>query len=130
MKRAQFLTIVTLLAIALIATMTGCGGDEAEDAAKIVKTEPVNGGEMFDTGRLVITFDMAVTSVTVNGIPTEIVDNEATWTAQGLAVGEQALTIKWTDENGNSGSQEINLTIKKADVIVCFHLSEVAAVNL
>ena len=129
MKRAQFLTIVTLFAIALMAAMIGCGGDEEEAAAKIVETEPVNGGEMFDTGDLVMTFDMTVTSVTVNGTHAEIADNGATWAAKGLAVGEQALMIRWTDKNGNSGSQEITLTINKADVTVCFHLSDVAAIN-
>ena len=121
MIKALFPNIFAIFAICLSIVIVGCGEDEEkEEPAKIINTDPNNGGDMFANGSLVITFDKAVTEVKVNGIPADVDGTKATWNGQGLQVGEQTLTIKWTDENNNTGSSEITLKIMQADNTVCF----------
>ena len=115
MRKALFWT----LTICLLVGMIGCGEDEeeekAKEPAKLLLTEPINGGEMSANGSLIVTFDMAVTEVKVNGVHAEVAGSSATWRGQGLQVGEQAFRIEWTDENGNSGSQDITLIVEVPD---------------
>ena len=100
--------------------IVGCGEDEEKvETAKIVETNPPDGGEMFAGGNLTITFDKVVTEVRINGFLVDIAGTKATWKAQPIGLGKQALKIEWVDENGNAGSQEITLTIKQADNVVC-----------
>ena len=115
-KSALFLGIAAIFTIGLVTAMMGCGGGEEEEAAKIVSTNPADGGEMFANGELTITFDKAVTEVKVNGTPAEVSGTVAKWKGQGLSEGSQTISIEWTDENGNTGSDSITLTIKPEDV--------------
>jgi hypothetical protein len=114
-KSALFLAVAAIFTIGLLTAMMGCAGEEEGEAAKIVSTNPSDGGEMFANGELKITFDKAVTEVKVNGTPAEVAGTVATWKGQGLSPGQQTLTIEWTDEAGNTGSGQITLTIKEAD---------------
>ena len=121
MKEALFLNISAILMIGLFTGIIGCGEDE-EEAARMLKTSPDSGGVMFTNGNLMITFDRTVTEVWVNGIPADVAGTKATWKGQWLEAGKQILRIEWTDENGNTNSEEITLTIQEADTIICFRL--------
>ena len=118
MTRTLFSTIAVIFTIGL--SISGCGEDVEEEPAKILQTNPENGGDMFINGILTITFDKTVTEVKVNGIPADIDGTQVTWKSQGINVGRQNLEIEWTDENGNVSSEEITLMIQEADLIVCF----------
>ena len=43
---------------------------------------------------------------------------EAVWVGWSLELGEQTLTIKWTDENSNTGSAEMTLTVREINILV------------
>jgi len=122
MKRELFLIMAIILAIGLL----GCS-EEKEEPAKILETNPASGSSMFANGNLIITFDMVVTEVMVNGILADIDDAKATWKGLGLKLGNQTLVIEWTDVNGNNNSQEINLTIQAVNTIICFRRMVIAA---
>ncbi|HID56680.1 TPA: hypothetical protein EYP37_09135, partial [Candidatus Poribacteria bacterium] len=77
-KSALFLGIAAIFAIGLVVAMMGCAKEEKE-AAKIVSTNPADGGEMFANGELTITFDREVTEVKVNGTPAEVKGTVAKW---------------------------------------------------
>ena len=118
MKRTLFRDILAIFATCMLLGLAGCG-EETEEAAIILKTEPANGGSMFANGNLVITFDKVVTEVTVNGILADVDGTIATWEGQLLQAGEQTLEIEWTDENGNIDTEEITLTIMEPDLTAC-----------
>ena len=122
MERILFFTVSAILTVGLLTGMMGCGEDEGgeeTEEARILETIPVDGGEMFSNGDLVIIFDRSVILVWVNRIPAEISDTRATWKGQGLEAGEQTLLIQWTIGNGIISSQEITLTIKRFDTTIC-----------
>jgi len=128
LKKVFFLIIAAFLTIGLLGGMTGCGEDEEEEKepAKMLETDPAGGGEISANGSLLITFDGAVTEVKVNGFPAETAGSKATWKAQGLQAGSQTLKIEWVDENGNTGSEDIALTVTALDAIP----PEVGEVNI
>lgn len=113
-KGALLLGVAALFTIGLVTAMMGCAKEEKE-AAKIVSTNPADGGEMFANGELTITFDKEVTEVKVNGTPAKVTGTVAKWEGQGLSEGQQTISIEWTDVDGNTGSQSITLTIKAPD---------------
>jgi hypothetical protein len=117
LRKYSFLIISFLTAI-LLATMFGCGEEEKE-TARIVQTDPADGKDIFVNEDMVITFDTNVTEVKVNGTQATIDGSKAIWKAQGLQTGEQTLNIEWTDENGNSGSQDMEVTVKSVDGVIC-----------
>ncbi len=118
MRRVLFSTVVAVLVVGLFIGIVGCGEDEQEkEPAKMLKTEPVSGGEISANGSLLITFDIKVTDVKVNGTPAEVAGTKATWRAQDLQAGGQTLKIEWVDENGNTGSEDITLTITAIDTV-------------
>jgi hypothetical protein len=123
MERILFFTVSAILTVSLLAGMMGCGEDEGNgeetEEARILETIPVDGGEMFSNGDLVMIFDRSVILVWVNRIPAEISGTRATWKGQGLEAGEQTLLIQWTIGNGIISSQEITLTIMRFDTTIC-----------
>ena len=119
MKKMLFNSIFVMFIMYIIPGMTGCGEETVIEPAKIIVTAPANGGEMFDNESLVIDFDKFVTNVEVNGTPAEVTGPRAIWKVQGLEPGNRVLKIQWTDENGNEGSQEITILIRKSSDIVC-----------
>jgi hypothetical protein len=117
----RHLKVALLFAVAAMFAlmMIGCGGDDEGDgeAAAVTATNPADGGEMFANGELVINFDAAVKEVKVNGSAAVVAGTKATWKGTGLAVGQGTLEITWTDENDNTGSKTITLTIKEEDTV-------------
>ena len=119
LKRVSFLTVIAILIVNLF-IITGCGEDVMEeDPARILKTDLSTGDDLFAAGSLTITFDIPVTSVMVNGAPADVDGAEAFWVGHSLDPGEQTLTIEWTDENGNTGSSEMTVTVREISILVC-----------
>jgi hypothetical protein len=120
LKRALFFAVFIVLSIGLIVCLTGCGADEDEEEqqqAKLLETNPVNGGNISANGSISLTFDSAVNEVKINGISAELAGNIATWKGQNLQVGSQSFRIEWVDANGNSGSQDMTLLVESADTV-------------
>ena len=119
LRRVSFLPVIVILTVNLF-IITGCGEDVMEEEpARILKTDLNTGDETLAAGNLTIVFDLPVTSVMVNGAPADVDGTEAFWVGQSLGVGEQTLTIQWTDENGNTGSAEMTLTVREISILVC-----------
>ncbi|MFC1716697.1 Ig-like domain-containing protein [Candidatus Poribacteria bacterium] len=120
MRRTLILAISIVLSVVLVICLTGCGedSDDAEELpVKLMETNPVSGDTISANGSLVINFDIAVTEVKVNGMLAEVAGSSATWKGQSLQIGSQSFMIDWIDANGNSGSQDITLTVESADTI-------------
>lgn len=119
LKRVLSLAVSVIFTVCLLTGMIGCGEDEEEEKepARISQTDPSSGGEMSSNGSLLITFDNTVIEVKVNGTLADVTGSKATWKAQGLVVGSQTLEIEWTDEAGNTDSQEITLIVKEEDTV-------------
>ena len=118
MKKALLLALAAILIPGLIVGMTGCGEDADEEEiepAKLIETSPATGGKISANGSLLITFDNTVTEVKVNGISAEVAGAQATWKGQAVQVGSQIFRIEWVDESGNTGSQDVTLTVEAAD---------------
>ena len=109
------LTLIAALTAGIFILMAGCG--EEKEAAKLVSTNPPDGGELFANAELVMTFDKDVKEVTVNGTPAKVEGAIAKWIPQeaGITEGQQTLKIEWTDVDDQTGSAEITLTAKPPD---------------
>ena len=119
LRRVSFLPVIVILTVNLF-IITSCGEDVMEEEpARILKTDLNTGDETLTAGHLTIVFDRPVTSVIVNGAPADVDGTEAFWVGHSLGVGEQTLTIQWTDENGNTGSAEMTLTVREISILVC-----------
>jgi len=85
--------------------------DTGEEPAKLIGTTPAENSKMRTDDELSIQFDKPVTQVKVNGKKANVDGTTAIWSCEGLEPGEQKLRIEWVDVNGNTGAQELTITI-------------------
>lgn len=112
-----FRTLAIVMAALLAVSMVGCGGDDGEpevpDAA-FVSSTPADGGSLASNSSISVTFDnnpgdvtVSAGTATTSGKTRTIAPPEG-----GFAVGALALTISWT--NGD-GEKTLNFTVTAAD---------------
>lgn len=101
----------------LIFTITTVETTSSEEPARLLGTIPRYGGEMPANGTLQIQFNKPVSEVKVNGKIANLAKENtiATWRDEELQLGVLTLTIEWSDEEGNTSTEDIILTITEID---------------
>ena len=108
-----------MLAIVLpVLAIFGCGEDE-EDVIKLLKTDPPDGGDIDNLGKLTMTFDTEPIVVTIDSPGgsrnAKIIGKTATYTftTDDLLVpgGKVPIGISWVSKSGSTSSKIVRLTI-------------------
>ena len=115
MKTCFFVMLAIVIPVLAI---FGCGEDE-EDVIKLLKTDPPDGGDIDNLGKLTMTFDTKPIVVTIDSPGgsrnVKITGKTATYTftTDDLLVpgGKVPIGISWASKGGSTGSKIVRLTI-------------------
>ncbi len=121
MKRRFYLIILLGCLTGIMAI--GCGdwhffkGEEEIEPARFLSSDPSEYSKISPGESVTFTFDKPLTELRVNGMPAEVSGTVARWKVpQGIGEGDQYFTLEWTDEDGNTGSDQITLTVLSPDI--------------
>ena len=105
----------------------GCSNeDESQDVMEIpsppaveVTTSPAEFSEVYSNSGIIMTFDEAIDSVTVNGL--QAIGSGKTWTinlsGMSLAPGSHSLAIEWVNIDGSIASDSVTFVVPQSRAV-------------